>query len=221
MRLRRAWASALVAVRLRHAVPLLLATAGIVSICLASAANETTWKAVWIGVASTALAAGLVDASVQIERAAREQAIIRVASQRIARINKSVAFLVRSAYEIDAYGSDLHDQLDALADDHETDATELEYGMGPDRTKGEWWALALQEIDRDMELAVTLGSLTYAAARVERLEQIIRSNWFLIILRTVPPIEKIHGAHVKQAAVELFEVMAYLDFWFARRSGLN
>ena len=59
--------AAITTLRLRHAVPILLATTGVISVYLVSVANGTTWKAVWIGVASTMFASGLVDASVQIE----------------------------------------------------------------------------------------------------------------------------------------------------------
>lgn len=214
----RRWQSSLSAtVRARHAVPGVLAIAGLVAVYLVLAAHAPTSKAVWIGVASTAFAASLVDASVQIEGAIRERAIIRVAAQRVARINRSVLYLLRSAYEIDVHGSDMRDRLDTLADDHEIDATKPEFGMAPDRTKGEWWSLALEQIDQDMDLAVTLGSLTYAAAQVERLEQIIRANGFLTVLRYMPPIDKTHRAQINQAALEVFEVMADLDFWFSTR----
>ena len=76
--------AAIATLRLRHAVPILLATAGVISVYLVSVANGTTWKAVWIGVASTMFASGFVDASVQIEAVRRERAVLRIAGERVA-----------------------------------------------------------------------------------------------------------------------------------------
>src|ERR1017187_10830145 len=92
--------AAVATLRLRHAVPMLLAPTGVISVCLVSVADGTTWKAVWIGVASTMFASGLVDASVQIDSMRREQAVLRIAGQRVARINQNVLRLISSAFDL-------------------------------------------------------------------------------------------------------------------------
>jgi hypothetical protein len=149
---------------------MLLATTGVISVYLVSVADGTTWKAVWIGVASTMFASGLVDASVQIDSMRREQAVLRIAGQRVARINQNVLRLISSAFDLQVDVSKMHATLAELTD-HEIDLSAVAPRVFPEQTKLQGVVVYLAEIDQSLEFAVTLGSLTYAAARLERLER--------------------------------------------------
>ena len=166
--------AAITTLRLRHAVPILLATTGVISVYLVSVANGTTWKAVWIGVASTMFASGLVDASVQIEAVRRERAVLRIAGERVARINQNVLLLISSAFDLQVDVSEMHATLAALTD-HKIDLSAIAPPrVFPEQTKLQGVMVHLAEIDQSLEFAVTLGSLTHAAARLERLDDSIR-----------------------------------------------
>jgi hypothetical protein len=66
----------LTSVRYRAAVPLFLLVAGAVAVGCIFLAESVTWKAVWIGVANTALATGFVDGSAILETRERERAVV-------------------------------------------------------------------------------------------------------------------------------------------------
>ncbi len=167
--------AAIASLRLRHAVPILLAIAGLISVYLVSVANGTTWKAVWIGVASTMFASGLVDASVQIEATRRERAVLRIAGERVARINQNVLLLISSAFDLQVDVSEMHATLAELTD-HKIDLSAVAPRVFPEQTKLQGVMVHLAEIDQSLEFAVTLGSLTYAAARLGRL---VAAGWLV------------------------------------------
>jgi hypothetical protein len=210
--------AAIATLRLRHAVPFVLAAAGVISVYLVSVANGTTWKAVWIGVASTMFASGLVDASVQIDAARREKAVLRIAGQRVAHINQNVLQLISSVFDLQVDVSQMHATLAELTD-HEIDLTAIEPRVFPQQTKLQRVVVCLAEIDQSLEFAVTLGSLTYAAARLERLDDAIRSNAFLASLRHASVIPRMSGPSLVESARELFETMREQHRWFGRRGG--
>ncbi|MGO9448293.1 MAG: hypothetical protein ACLQQB_11635 [Solirubrobacteraceae bacterium] len=210
--------AAITTLRLRHAVPILLATTGVISVYLVSVANGTTWKAVWIGVASTMFASGLVDASVQIEAVRRERAVLRIAGERVARINQNVLLLISSAFDLQVDVSEMHATLAALTD-HKIDLSAIAPRVFPEQTKLQGVMVHLAEIDQSLEFAVTLGSLTHAAARLERLDDSIRSSVFLIALRHASINPRMSGPVLVDSARELFETMREQHRWFGRRGG--
>lgn len=197
---------------------MLLATAGVISVYLVSVADGTTWKAVWIGVASTMFASGLVDASVQIDSMRREQAVLRIAGQRVARINQNVLRLISSAFDLQVDVSKMHATLAELTD-HEIDLSAVAPRVFPEQTKLQGVVVYLAEIDQSLEFAVTLGSLTYAAARLERLDDAIRSNVFLLAMRNASINPRMSGSVLVDSARELFETMREQHRWFGTRGG--
>jgi uncharacterized membrane protein YccC len=163
-------------------------------------------------------ASGLVDASVQIDAVRREQAVLRIAGQRVARINQNVLRLISSAFDIQADVSEMHTRLTELTD-HEIDLTAVAPRVFPEQTKLQGVVVYLAEIDQNLEFAVTLGSLTYAAARVERLDNALRSNVFLLALRNASINPLMSGPVLVDSARELFETMREQHRWFGRRGG--
>ena len=210
--------AAIATLRLRHVVPILLAIAGVISVYLVSVANGTTWKAVWIGVASTMFASGLVDASVQIDAGRREKAVLRIAGQRVARINQNVLRLISSAFDLQVDVSEMQTTLTALTD-HKIDLSAIAPRVIPQQTKLQGVVFYLAEIDQSLEFAVTLGSLTYAAARLERLDDAIRSNVFLLAMRNASINPRMSGPVLVDSARELFDTMREQHRWFGRRGG--
>ncbi|HTT50281.1 MAG TPA: hypothetical protein VMH35_02615 [Streptosporangiaceae bacterium] len=58
----------------QRSVPILLLLAGMAAVVSAVAVGSVTWKAVWIGVASSCITGGLVDGSALLEVRRRDRA---------------------------------------------------------------------------------------------------------------------------------------------------
>ena len=86
--------------RKRRATPIALLLAGVASVLIAILAASTTWKAVWIGVASTCATAGLVDASALLELMRREKAILRVVGPRIGFVHQRFLWVLANVFDL-------------------------------------------------------------------------------------------------------------------------
>jgi hypothetical protein len=86
--------------KLRTAVPIVLIAIGLFGVVAAIYADSSDWRAIWIGVASTGLSAGLVDGSAVLEARRREQVILRIAGQRVGRIHQRLLWIVQALFEV-------------------------------------------------------------------------------------------------------------------------
>ncbi|HEY1854069.1 MAG TPA: hypothetical protein VGG40_05720, partial [Solirubrobacterales bacterium] len=64
-------------------MPVALLAIGVAAIAATLLAHDVTWRAIWIGLASTTVTAGLVDASALLEFRRRDRAVLRVAGDRV------------------------------------------------------------------------------------------------------------------------------------------
>jgi hypothetical protein len=96
--------------KLRTAVPIVLIALGLLGAVAAFFADCSDWRAIWIGVASTGLSAGLVDGSAVLEARRREQATLRIVGQRVGRIHQRLLWIVEALFEVSmAETAALHD----------------------------------------------------------------------------------------------------------------
>jgi hypothetical protein len=84
----------------RTAVPIGLLLAGAASAFLVFTTGDPTWKAVWIGLASTCLTAGLVDGSALLDARGRKRAVLRVVGHRIGFVHQRYLWIVRAAFDL-------------------------------------------------------------------------------------------------------------------------
>ena len=120
----------LLAMRLRILVLAFLFAVAAVS---AAFADDVTWKAIWIGLASTTAAAGLVDCSALWETHQREQVLLRVVGQRVARIHQRMLSIIRAVFGVTAEARKVSGQLRAW-EPRPIDLTE-DAGILPPRSK--------------------------------------------------------------------------------------
>jgi hypothetical protein len=145
------------------------------------------WKAVWIGVASTAFASALVDASAQFELFRREGAILRVAGDRVRRVHQRLLWIIDLVFDVSMGNVDgLSHELRHL-EQASVDLAVPAPRVAPPHTKQQLAALWVAELYEALDGALILGVQTAEAARVERLDMAVRSSSFIYWVRDVVP----------------------------------
>jgi hypothetical protein len=200
----------------RRAIPYVLLGCGLAAVGFACAVNDLTWKAVCIGVASTALAAGLVDWSAVRESRRRDQAILDIAGARVGRIHQQLLSIVESLFGVGGEAADRSRKLRELQPlSYKPDDPAPVF---PPRTKAVWIAQCLAEIDEALTVALSLGVQTAEAARFVRVDTALRSRP-LVTLRNVSAFPFDSGIEIvaREAADALDSVQEQLRF-FANRN---
>jgi len=204
-------------VRIRVLVPIGLFGVGLASAVFAVVGKDVTWKAIWIGLTSTTVAAALVDGSALWETRKREEVLLRVVGQRVGRIHQRMLSIVGAVFEIAAEARDVPDRLRAWQD-RPIDLTE-DANIIPPRSKQAWLAQCIDEIDEALDVVLALGAQTSQAARMERLDDALRSREFMVYARTaIPRIREGGDLLAAQAANVLDEVQAEFRY-FSDRGG--
>jgi hypothetical protein len=206
--------------RLRQAAPVALLIVGTVAVVFVLVARDVTWKAVWIGVASTAFASALVDASAQFESYRREGAILRVAGDRVGRVNQRLLWIIDLVFDVSMGNVDgLSRELRQLTQPS-IDMAGQAQGIAPPQTKQRLAALWVAELYEALDGALILGVQTVEADRVERLDMAVRSSAFIFWIRdVVPTIPRVDGGvdvTASQAADLLDAVQAEFRFFAAQ-----
>jgi hypothetical protein len=203
---------------LRSGIPMVLLVAGAVAVALAVVAGDVTWRAVWIGLASTALAAGLVDGSAVLEARRRERAILDVAGERVGRIHQRLLWILGAVFEagkgeVAAVSGRLN-----RSEQSTYDPTAVVDGLWPERTMAVYVQQCIAQIDDALEVALALGVQTSEAARFVRLDAALREGPFALWLREASVLPMSNGAKVlaRQAADVLDRVQEEFRFFAAR-----
>lgn len=143
-------------------------------------ARDPTWKAVWIGVASTAFASGAVDASGIWETRRRERAVLAIVARKVRTIYQQFSLLIGAVFDEAAgqpppLGARLRATTQASWD------PTLPANIWPARLRRELVEDCARVIEAELNAAVELGLQTSHADRLVRLESAVDGAF----LRTV------------------------------------
>jgi hypothetical protein len=166
----------------RRSVPVLLLLAGVAAVVLAIAVGSVTWKAVWIGVASSCITGGLVDGSALLEAQRRDRAILRIAGMRVGYLHQRLLWIIGAVFDVSGEAPDIGS---ALRDLHRAsvDLTAMMPAVVPERTRLARATESLAQLEEALAVAVSLGTQTAEAARFEHLDGALRSNHFYAWLK--------------------------------------
>jgi hypothetical protein len=161
----------------RGSVPVLLLLAGVAAVVAAVAVGSVTWKAVWIGVASSCLTGGLVDGSALLEVRRRDKAVLRIAGMRVGYLHQRLLWIIGAVFDVSGepwdVGSTLRDLHRASID-----LTAMMPTVVPARTRLVRATESLAQLEEALAVAVSLGTQTTEAWRFEQLDAALRSNHF-------------------------------------------
>jgi hypothetical protein len=193
--------------RWRIAVPVGLLLAGIVSAALVLTTDDPTWKAVWIGLTSTCLTAGLVDGSGLLEARRREHAVLRVVGHRVGFVHQRYLWIVRAAFDLHWNdGADVPNMLRALTTANIVDLRTGMPQLTPPTTRLAYAVGSLGELHDALAVAVSLASGTGEAHRLEAVDRALRLNTFDTWLRAAaasPQMAVVTGGHLANAAADV------------------
>ena len=210
----------------RRAVPVTLLLLGAGAVVLAVVARQVTWKAVWIGVASTCLAAGLVDGSALIEARRRERVLLQLAGERVGALHQSLLWILVAVFDVEIENpADVSRRLRApnvpAIDLH----TRLPGGEPPPRTRLVGALQYLAQVNDALAVAISLGAQTNEAERFQLLDEAVRSSVFIAWLRRHavrdaprPDPGELAGYRAQLAADLLDAVQQQFRFFAARAS---
>ena len=204
----------------RRSVPILLLLAGIPAVVLAITVDSVTWKAVWIGVASTSITAGLVDGSALLEARRRDNAVLRIVGVRVGYLHQRLLWIITAVFDVSGEPADVGVALREL---HRAtiDLTSVMPGIAPPGTRLAKAAESLSQLEEALAVAVSLGTQTTEAERFERLDAALRLNPFYVWLKSAsltPTIVDEDSALANGAADALDAVHTQFRF-FAGRGG--
>jgi hypothetical protein len=174
----------------RRSVPIFLLLAGVAAVISAVAAGSVTWKAVWIGVASSCLTGGLVDGSALLEVQRRDKAVLRIAGLRVAYLHQRLLWIIGAVFDVSGEPSEVGG---ALRDLHRSciDLTAMMPAVVPARTRLVRAMESLAQLEEALAVAVSLGTQTTEAGRFEQLDAALRSNHFYGWLKGAPVMPRI------------------------------
>ena len=169
----------------RRSVPIFLLLAGVAAVISAIAAGSVTWKAVWIGVASSCLTGGLVDGSALLEVRRRDRAVLRIAGLRVAYLHQRLLWIIGAVFDVSGDPSDVGSALRDL-NGSSIDLTAMMPAVVPARTRLVRAMESLARLEEALAVAVSLGTQTAEAGRFEQLDAALRSNHFYSWLKSAP-----------------------------------
>jgi hypothetical protein len=204
----------------RGSVPVLLLLAGVVAVVSAIAVGSVTWKAVWIGVASSCITGGLVDGSALLEARRRDRAVLRIAGVRVGYLHQRLLWIISAVFDVSGepwvVGSALRDLREASFD-----LTAMMPGVAPARTRLARATESLAQLEEALAIAVSLGTQTTEAGRFEQLDYALRSNSFYAWLKSASVAPRIHDEYSELAngAADALDAVQTQFRFFAVRGG--
>jgi hypothetical protein len=204
----------------RTSVPILLLLAGAVAVILVIAAGSVTWKAVWIGVASSCLTGGLVDGSALLEARRRDKAVLRIAGMRIGYLHQRLLWIIDAVFCVSGEPADVTPALRGLQR-ATTDLTAMMPGLVPARTRLARALESLAQLEEALAVAVSLGTQTTEASRFEQLDAALRQSRFYAWLKSAAVTPDIPDEYppLASAAADVLDTVQTQFRFFARVSG--
>jgi hypothetical protein len=204
----------------RRSVPIFLLLAGVAAVVSALAVGSVTWKAVWIGVASSCLTGGLVDGSALLEVRRRDRAVLRIAGTRVGYLHQRLLWIIGAVFDVSGEPSDVGS---ALRDLHRAsiDLTSMMPALVPARTRLARAMESLAQLEEALAVAVSLGAETTEAGRFEQLDAALRSNHFYAWLKVAPVTPSVvdECSALASAAADALDAVHTQFRFFARLGG--
>jgi hypothetical protein len=203
----------------RRSVPVLLLLAGAAGVVAAIAVGSVTWKAVWIGVASSCLTGGLVDGSALLEARRRDRAVLRIAGMRVGYLHQRLLWIIGAVFDVSGEPSDVCSALRDLS--ASIDLTATMPGVAPARTRLVRAIESLAQLEEALAVAVSLGTQTAEATRFEQLDRALRSNHFYRWLKSASLTPRIldEDSALANGAADALDVVQTQFRFFADRGG--
>jgi hypothetical protein len=206
----------------RRSVPIFLLLAGVAAVVSAIAVGSVTWKAVWIGVASSCLTGGLVDGSALLEARRRDKAVLRIAGVRVGYLHQRLLWMIGVVFDVNGEPSNVGS---ALRDLHRAriDLTAMMPAIAPARTRLVRAMELLAQLEEALAVAVSLGTQTTEAGRFEQLDAAVRSNHFYGWLKSAAVTPRIvdEDSALANAAADVLDAVQTQFRYFADRGGQN
>jgi hypothetical protein len=205
--------------KIRVAVPGVSVALAIAAGVFATLASDVTWKAIWIGLASTLAVAGLVDFSALWELRRRERAVLRIAGHRVGLIHQRLLWVLQAVFGISGDAATYAPQVRALSH-FDVDLTLQDPIVTPPRSKAASVMIYIAEIDGALDTALSLGAQTAEAERFERLDRALRLGLFSTFLRGAAATPRMNGgAEFPAAAAAALDVVQAEFRFFAKTGG--
>jgi len=204
----------------RRSVPIFLLMAGVAAVISAIAAGSVTWKAVWIGVASSCLTGGLVDGSALLEARRHDTAILRIAGMRVGYLHQRLLWIIGAVFDVSGEPSDVGSALRGL-DRASIDLTAIMPAVVPARTRLARALESLAQLEEALAVAVSLGTQTTEASRFEQLDVALRQNHFYAWLKSasVTPGLLDEDSSLASGAADVLDAVQTQFRFFAGLSG--
>jgi hypothetical protein len=204
----------------RTSVPVFLLLAGAVAVIWAIVAGSVTWKAVWIGVASSCLTGGLVDGSAVLEARRRDAAILRIAGMRVGYLHQRLLWIIDAVFCVSGEPADVAPAVRGLQRAR-TDLTAMMPGLVPARTRLARALESLAQLEEALAVAVSLGTQTTEASRFEHLDAALRQSRFYAWLKSAAVTPDIPDEYppLASAAADVLDAVQTQFRFFARVSG--
>jgi hypothetical protein len=194
--------------------------AGVAAVISAIAAGSVTWKAVWIGVASSCLTGGLVDGSALLEARRHDTAILRIAGMRVGYLHQRLLWIIGAVFDVSGEPSDVGSALRGL-DRASIDLTAIMPAVVPARTRLARALESLAQLEEALAVAVSLGTQTTEASRFEQLDVALRQNHFYAWLKSasVTPGLLDEDSSLASGAADVLDAVQAQFRFFAGLSG--
>jgi hypothetical protein len=204
----------------RRSVPVFLLLAGLAAVVAAIAVGSVTWKAVWIGVASSCLTGGLVDGSALLEVQRRDRAVLRIAGVRVGYLHQRLLWIISAVFDVSGEPSDVGSALRDLQR-ASIDLTAMMPAVVPARTRLVRALESLAQFEEALAVAVSLGTQTTEAERFEQLDGALRSNHFYVWLKSASVTPRIldQDAALANGAADALDAVQTQFRFFADHGG--
>ena len=187
---------------------------------LAITVASVTWKAVWIGVASSCITGGLVDGSALLEAWRRDRAVLRIAGVRVGYLHQRLLWIIGAVFDVSGEPSDVGS---ALRDLHQAsvDLTTMMPAVVPARTRLVRAMESLAQMEEALAVAGSLGTQTAEAERFEQLDGALRSNHFYVWLKSASVTPRVldEDSALANGAADALDVVQTQFRFFADRGG--
>lgn len=170
----------------RAIVPIGLIAAGAAAAIAVPIADDPTWQAIWVGLASTGLSSGLVDGSALLEARSREQAILLLVGARVAEVHRALLAVIGAVFDIPMQPpGDLPGRLHSFHKERDVVFASPIPNQAPPITMQGYLMQQLQAIEIALNSALALAVLTDQATRLQRLDDLAEHGPFLPVLRAM------------------------------------
>lgn len=171
----------------RWTPPALLFLVALAAVVLTAVSSDPTWRSIWIGVTTTALASGLVDGSAVLERERQLAPVRRLAGRRIGRLHQLLLQAIATVFDdVQTDRSNAWPAALRAAADAPVDLTTLA-NVYPPRSRQQRLVELAGQLDDELEELSSLAAAGVLTRELDKLDEALRSAPFMLLLRDAFP----------------------------------